>query len=207
MRKTACHLHSRDLFRLRLGALASVVTAGFLVASAPLAAQETLACNFTAPPDEVAERVSPGDSVSLTAQHGEVKVCYSRPSARGREIMGGLVPYGTPWRLGANEATVVHVTFPAEIGGVEVEPGSYSLFAVPGEEEWEIVVNSDTGHWGNRITEDVRADDVGSATVSPKRTDEHVETFTIDLREAESGVEMVLEWERTRLVVPIRPRG
>lgn len=198
---------SPDRFGPRLGALAAVAAAGCLLAPPTLAAQETLPCNFTAPADEVAERLSPGDSASLATDHGRLKVCYSRPSARGREIMGGLVPYGTPWRLGANEATVIHVTFPAEIGGVQVEPGTYSLFAVPGEEEWEIVVNSDTGHWGNQITEEVRSEDVGSATLSPKRTDQHVEQFTIDLREAESGVEMLLEWERTRVVVPIRPRG
>ncbi|MGH8223170.1 MAG: DUF2911 domain-containing protein, partial [Woeseiaceae bacterium] len=78
-------------------------------------------------------RASALDSAETRVAGAVVKVCYGRPEARGREIMGGLVPWGAPWRLGANEATTIHLPFAAEIAGVRVEPGSYSLYAIPSD--------------------------------------------------------------------------
>lgn len=127
-----------------------------------------------------------------------------RPRKLGRPIMGRLVPYGEPWRLGANEATVLHLPFDASVAGVPVEAGSYSLYAVPGEESWEIVVNEETRRWGIPIDEEVRSRDVGSGTVSAEALEETVETLTIDLRRvAPDRAEMRIEWERTGVTVPI----
>jgi len=72
------------------------------------------------------------DSAQVSIGGQVLKVCYGRPSVRGRQVAGGLVPYGEPWRLGANEPTTLHVPFTADIGGVRVEPGSYSLYVVAG---------------------------------------------------------------------------
>lgn len=121
--------------------------------------------------------------------------------------MGRLVPYGEPWRLGANEATVVHLPFDASVAGVPVEAGSYSLYTVPGEESWEIVVNEEPRRWGIPIDEEVRSRDVGSGTVSAETLEETVETLTIDLRRvAPDRAAMRIEWERTGVTVPIRRR-
>ena len=165
------------------------------------------ACLYGASGDELTSRPSPPDSSVVRLGEGAVKVCYSAPSARGRQVFGGLVPYGRPWRLGANEATTIHVTVPAEIGTVRVEPGTYSLYAIPGESEWTIVVNRAADRWGIPIDEGVRAQDVGSFTVAPETTD-HVERFSIDLEPAEDGAaQMVIAWETTRVTFPVRAAG
>lgn len=166
------------------------------------------ACSWRASGDELASRPSPPDSSAVRLGEGVAKVCYSAPSARDRQIFGGLVPYGQPWRLGANEATTIHVTVPAEIGTVRVEPGSYSLYAIPGESEWTIVVNrAASPRWGIPIDEGVRAQDVGSFAVAPEATD-HVERFSIRLQPAQDGAaQMVVAWETTRVTFPVRPAG
>jgi len=89
-------------------------------------------CWIRGPADKLAERPSPLDSIAVQVGSGTVKLCYSRPSARGRKVMGGLVPFDQPWRLGANEATSIRVPFAAEIAGVRVDPGTYTLYAIPG---------------------------------------------------------------------------
>ena len=89
------------------------------------------ACWFRAKPGELAQRKSAHDSVSVALDGGTVKVCYGRPHVNGREIMGKLVPYGEPWRMGADEATAIYVPFRASIAGVKVEPGWYSIYVIP----------------------------------------------------------------------------
>jgi hypothetical protein len=122
--------------------------------------------------------------------------------------MGGLVPYDTPWRMGANEATALHLTFPATVAGVSVEPGSYSLYAVPGEDEWVIAVNSAAERWGVPITGEVREADVGRGTVTPGSTDEMVEQLTYRFEAVgEDEAHLVLEWEDTQLRIPVVKAG
>lgn len=120
-------------------------------------------------------------------------------------MVGGQDPFGQPWRLGANEATALHLPFAAEIGGVRVEPGSYSLYAIPGESEWQIVVNRNVERWGIPINDVVRGGDVGSATVPVQRLEEHVETLTMSFATpSRNSTELIVEWERTRVRIPIR---
>lgn len=156
-------------------------------------------------PEQIAQRQSPLDSLEVQIGGQTVKVCYGRPSARGRQIMGGLVPFDSPWRLGANEATTVHVPFAAEIAGVRVEPGWYSLYAVPGTSAWAIVVNRTVNRWGIPINADVEAQDVGRGSASAEPIAEHVEQFTLRLRPPSgNATELVVEWEKTRVRIPIR---
>src|SRR2546430_13590132 len=91
-----------------------------------------------------------------------MKLCYSRPSARGRKVMGGLVPFGQPWRLGANEATSIRVPVAAEIAGVRVAPGTYTLYVIPGASKWQGAVQPGVQRWGNSPNDEVRAPDVGT---------------------------------------------
>jgi len=162
-------------------------------------------CWTTSTPEQLAERPSPLDSAVVALGDGQVRVCYGRPSARGRQVMGALVRYDEPWRFGANEATSIHVPFPAEIGGVAVEPGSYSLYAIPGSESWTVVLNGVVERWGIPIDEAVRAQDVGSFTVTPETLDAPVETFTLSFQDAGAHeASLVAEWESTRLRIPVR---
>ena len=139
-----------------------------------------------------------------------VKVCYGRPSARGRKIMGGLVPFGEPWRLGANEATTIHVPFAAELAGVRVGAGTYTLYTIPGESRWQIAVNRGVQRWGVPIDEPVRAQDVGAGTLAVEKLDKDVETLTLKfapVTERGSATELVVEWEKTRVRIPVRRVG
>lgn len=170
-------------------------------------AQAGTECWVRGDPAELPDRPSPFDSTEVALDAGTFKVCYSRPQMRGRTIFGDLVPFGEPWRLGANEATAIYVPAPAAIGEVDVESGWYTLYAIPGEQEWEIVVNSATERWGIGIDNEVRASDVGSTVVSVEPTDAPVEMLTMTLEQT-SPAEATLftEWEETRVSVPIRVR-
>lgn len=156
-----------------------------------------------------AGRASPYDSTAFTLGGTRAVVCYGRPSMRGRTIFGGLVPYGELWRTGANEPTIVHLPFAASIAGIDVEPGSYSIYTEPGQEEWTIIVNASTSQWGieNQYNDAVRAQEVGRATVRPEQTGSPVEMFTIRAEpRGQNAADILLEWETTRVRVPIERR-
>jgi len=187
-------------------ALAVVLGAARRAPEAPRA-QASDACWFQAGEGDVASRASKHDSAQVAMDGGTVKVCYGRPAMRGRTVMGKLVPYGAPWRLGADEATAIHVPFAARIAGVSVEPGWYSIYVVPQEKQWQIVVNSEAQRWGIPIDAKVRAKDVGTGTVAAEHTDKPVEDFTISLKPTSPTMStMTIEWENTRLNVPVEKR-
>ena len=155
--------------------------------------------------DKLAERPSSLDSIAVQIGGGTLKLCYSRPSARGRKVMGGLVPFDQPWRLGANEATTIHIPFAAEIAGVRVEPGTYTVYAIPGASKWQIVVNRGVQRWGVPIDKDVRAKDVGAGTVTTESLGSPVEMLTLKFAPvAGNATELIVEWEKTRVRIPIR---
>jgi hypothetical protein len=120
-------------------------------------------------------------------------------------VEGGLIPFGEPWRVGANEATAIHLPFPARVGGIDLEPGSYSLYAVAGEFEWEFFLNSEAERWGIPFDDEVTAQNVGSFTGLPRTLTEPVEQFTIDwhTRGGDNG-HLVLEWGTTRIEIEVR---
>ena len=154
----------------------------------------------------VANRPSPYDSTTVSLNGSELKVCYGRPSMRGREIFGGLVPYDTVWRTGANEPTIMHVPVAASIAGIQVDPGSYSLYTVPGEDEWTVIVNRSTTQWGieSQYTDEIRAQEVGRAQLQPETTATPQEMFTITGRSTGAGsADLLLEWEGTRVTIPV----
>jgi hypothetical protein len=144
-------------------------------------------------------RVELGDGVAL--------LCYGRPSARGRTVIGGQDPFGVPWRLGANEPTTIHLPFPALIGRVAVGPGAYSLYAIPEATSWTIVINGNVNRWGIPISADVRSADLGSVTVPATRVETHVETleFAFERRASTEG-DLVYRWEHTTFRIPIARR-
>lgn len=152
-------------------------------------------------------RSSPYDSATLAVGEGHARICYNRPSLRGRTMIGGdAVPYGQLWRTGANEPTTLHVDVPARIAGIAVEPGSYSLYTIPREgDTWTLIVNASTSQWGHEgsYTEEVRAQEVGRAAVGAATLDTAVEQLTI--RPMEDGAGVLLEWQSSRVHIPISP--
>lgn len=165
------------------------------------------ACWIRGNPAEVRTRPSALDSTSAALDAGTVKVCYGRPSARGRRVMGQLVPYGVPWRLGANEATAIYVPFAARIAGTNVTPGWYSLYAIPDEKQWRVLINRDAQRWGVPIDDAVRAQEVGSGVVPVEHLDKPVETLTITLhRHSKKSATIDVEWENTLVRIPLEQR-
>ena len=180
-----------------------------LALALPLQAQDVSGCFLRgANASEAVQRPSALGATMVTLGGEEAKLCYGRPKVNGRVIMGELVPFGTPWRMGANEATALHLPFAAEIGGVKVEPGVYSLYAVPGENQWEIVLNRQYERWGIPINEGVMAGNVGSFTRPVATTSEPVEQLTFAwASHGENMGHLVLEWENTRVEIPVHKGG
>ena len=150
----------------------------------------------------LATRKSPLDSLSFKVGSSDVKVCYGRPSLRGRHMLGGDdVPYGKLWRTGANEPTMIHTSGPLVVAGIKVPAGSYSLYTVPTANEWEVIVNKSITQWGeeHNYTDAVKAQELGRGKVKPEALKTPVEQFTI---KSETGF-LVLEWETTRVKIPV----
>ena len=190
------------------GRWSSVVAlaAGIAVGAASPAGAQVTGCPYRAGSDPSA-RPSPLDSVMLKVAGSDVKVCYGRPSARGRTMIGGEnVPFGQVWRTGANETTKIMSAAALQVGGIEVPAGMHALYTVPGESEWQIIVNRSHEQWGAERTysDEVKAQELGRATVKVERVDNHIETFTIRSEPgADGSASLVLEWEHTRVRVPI----
>src|SRR5687767_13625148 len=103
----------------------------------------------TADHDTAKKPLSPPQEVKYSAGTNKtVTINYSAPSKRGRAVMGSLVPYGKVWRTGANAATTLTTTTDLMIGSLHVPAGKYTLFTIPGEREWTLIVNKQTGQWG-----------------------------------------------------------
>ena len=108
-------------------------------------------------------RKSPLDSLTFTVAGKPVKLCYGRPSSRGRTMLGGeAVPYGKLWRTGANEPTIFFTPVAVTVAGISVPPGTYSLYTVPGRGEWEIIVNRSTKQWGEESNYTAGGEGAGS---------------------------------------------
>ncbi len=146
---------------------------------------------------------SPADSVTGNVNGATIKIKYSSPSVKEREIWGKLVPYGKVWRAGANSATIFETDKEVKIEGKSLPAGKYSLYALVEENEWTIIFNSQTGQWGitraGETTEDP-AKDVLRVTVKTKKTtdmNEHL-LYVIDNKG------FSLRWEHLEVPVKIK---
>lgn len=176
----------------------------------PAPAEDPHACITMKTADlPLATRKSPLDSLSFKVGTASVKLCYGRPSARGRTMIGGeAVPFGKLWRTGANEPTMIHTTGALTIAGVAVPAGSYSIYTIPGEKEWQVIVNRSITQWGEEhgYTEAVKAQEVGHGMASSSALATPVETLAFRTEAGAGGVvNLLLEWEKTRVTIPIAP--
>ena len=154
-------------------------------------------------------RASPLESLSFPLPGGgKGKLCYGSPSLKGRKMIGGALAYGHLWRLGANEPTTLHVSRTVHVGDLVLAPGSYSLYAVPGQLEWEILINRSTRQWGleSEYTSAVQTREVGRIRVRSQPLDRPVEALTFRvLPSAVGALELVFEWQDVRWRLPITP--
>jgi hypothetical protein len=188
--------------------LASLLIAALLGGAhttVPMAALPDSSCPHRNVP--LASRKSPLDSMSFKIAGQTVKVCYGRPSSRGRVMLGGeAVPYGKIWRTGANEPTIFYAPVALKVAGIAVQPGVYSLYTVPAASEWEIIVNRSISQWGkeDEYTDAVKAQEVGRAKVKAESVSKPIETFTIRAEPAGAHASLVLEWEKARVRIPFQ---
>lgn len=144
--------------------------------------------------------LSPRDSVYLTFGHDSISVNYSRPSMRGRVIMGTLVPWDKVWRTGANLATHLRTNFDLMMDGVPLPKGVYTLWTLPSPTGWKIILNKQTGQWGTRYDE---RQDLARFDATVEHLSSPVDTFTIALTPTgPSSGRLILSWENTRVWTP-----
>jgi hypothetical protein len=139
---------------------------------------------------------SPHDTVSTK----NVTVTYGRPSMKGREIFGKLVPFGKVYRLGADEATTITFAKDGTFGGKPVKAGTYALFAIPNEKNWTIIINGNPKQWGAFDYDKNKDKDVLQTEVTTKTLGSPVEQLTIGL----SNQDLSISWEKTRVDVPLK---
>lgn len=149
---------------------------------------------------------SPEESYAFFADDFKLQVTYCRPFKKGREIFGGLVPYGKVWRTGANEATTFTTNQDLSIGGKLLPAGKYTLWTVPHADSWQVFFNKRMYNWGvnmDGVASRDPAEDAVEVTVPVEVLPEVVEQFTISVEDAEVPT-LVLAWDRTKVSVPLR---
>ena len=145
------------------------------------------------------EKMKGNDSLKLIA-----KLIYSRPHKKGRQLFGNskesLCMYGTPWRLGANEATELEFFENVNIAGKNIDKGRYVLYCIPYTDRWTIILNAQLNTWGLHIneTKDVFKTDVPVLEQSPS-----LEDFTMVFDNTETGAKLVMAWDNVRTELPI----
>ncbi|HLP78091.1 MAG TPA: DUF2911 domain-containing protein [Candidatus Paceibacterota bacterium] len=143
---------------------------------------------------------SPACTIKQRAGLTDIEVVYSRPSMKGREIFGKVVPFGAVWRTGANAATKITFSTSVKLNDVEVPAGSYALYTIPGEQEWTIILNKGVGQSGTQYDE--KADVVRFKAI-PAHIGTTIETLTIEFNHLrDDSAVLNLVWENT--VVPIK---
>ena len=146
---------------------------------------------------------SPRATAAGTVGTATVTVDYGRPSRRGRQIFGGLVPFDAVWRTGANAATTLVLGGPVELGGRPLEAGTYTLYSVPARDGWTLVVNGQTGQWG---TEYDAGRDVARIPMEVSRAQAPVDTFTISVEGGAGEGRLTFAWDTLQGALPIRAR-
>lgn len=137
--------------------------------------------------------LSPPAKANAVLNNKKINIDYSAPSKRGRAIMGELVPYGQVWRTGANSATTLTTEGDLMIGTVHVPAGTYTLFTIPGEKEWTLIINKQTGQWG---TDHDESKDLGRTKMAVKALSAPVETFKITLTPVDPNqATLTFTWE------------
>jgi hypothetical protein len=142
-------------------------------------------------------RLSPHETVTSVVDGAKITITYGRPSMRGRNIFGSLVPYGRVWMPGADQATIFQTSAPLQFGDFKLPAGSYSLYTLPSEKQWTLIINKMTGQFHTYYPEQ---DDLAKLPMTTERLPAPVEQLTISaLARPQGGGALQLEWETTRL--------
>jgi DUF2911 family protein len=148
------------------------------------------------------KRPSPPATAKCDLAGGKsITVDYSSPRAKGRKVFGGIVPYGEVWRLGANEATTFVTTTDLMVGSQHIPAGNYTIFTLPAQDKWILIISKKTGEWG--IPYPGAEADLARVDMKVSKTTAPVENFTIALDKGGKGCTLRIEWDDTRATVDI----
>ena len=156
--------------------------------------------------EAITPRPSPLAVVTMKYNDDYVKITYSQPHKRGREIFGGLVPYGKVWRTGANEATEITLTSDMLVKNDTLPAGTYSIFSIPNQDVWTIIFNKNLGQWGayNYLES---ADVLRVEVPASKIEDVTWEPFTMAFEQKNDKADLTLTWDQTQVAVPLTFAG
>jgi hypothetical protein len=129
------------------------------------------------------------------------RIVYSRPLKNNRLIFGGIVKYGELWRLGANESTELEVYKNIRIGGKTISKGKYTIYCIPYENKWTIIINKDIFSWGS-FTYNAKKD-VVRVDVPVQLTDDPAEALTMYFEDNATGANLVMMWDNVKTVLPV----
>jgi hypothetical protein len=144
----------------------------------------------------------PGTANFAFADGKTITIDYSRPSVKGRKIFGGLVPYGQVWRTGANAATTLKTDANLTIGSANVPAGTYTLYTIPEEKKWTLIINKQTGQWGTAHDE---KQDLARVEMKISKNSSPTEQFTIGFDQTGTTAAVLkLDWADTIAKVDIK---
>jgi hypothetical protein len=174
--------------------LVCLVISALVLPAVGLVAQTPPALQFPA--------ASPTCTIKQRVGLTDIEIVYSRPGVKGRQVFGGLVPYGEVWRTGANQPTKITFSTPVKFGGADVPAGTYGLFTIPGEKEWTVILSKVPGNWG-AYSYDAKNDLVRVQALALE-IEETIETFMIDVNQIRDESAMLwLVWDKTAVGVKI----
>jgi hypothetical protein len=146
-------------------------------------------------------QASPSAAIEQAVGLTNVKIEYSRPSAKGRSVYGELVPFGKLWRTGANGNTIITFSEDVVISGKTLAKGQYALYTLPKADSWDIIFYTDTNNWGLPEKWDDKKEAL-RATVKPEFLSRNVETFTIGVNNLDNDYGYLeIAWEKTMVAL------
>jgi hypothetical protein len=153
-------------------------------------------------PEDKSKRPSPPATAEVALKNKKITIDYSRPSLKGRTVGQELAPYGKVWRTGANEATALNTEIDLNIGGTKVPAGKYTLYTLPSEGTWKLIINKQTGQWGTKYDE---SQDLVRIDMKKSALPQSVEQFTISFdKKNDNTANLHLDWENTRVSVEVK---
>ncbi len=168
-----------------------VAAAAIAMLSATVSAQKTT-------PVHEGKGGSPHVRTEWTVDGAAISIEYGRPYLKGRPIEK-MAPYGRVWRAGADEATTLKTDKPLQFGTLSVPAGTYTLFTLPGEKDWQLIVSKKTGQWGTQYSE---GDDLGRVPMQVGKAKTAAEQLTYSIDDTASGGTLRIEWGTTSASVP-----
>jgi hypothetical protein len=148
---------------------------------------------------------SPLQTIKQDFGISSVEITYSRPSVKGRRMIGNICPYDSLWRVGANAATKITFNSPTELKGNKVAVGTYAFYAIPTPKDWTIVLNKGVNNWGTDGYK--QSDDVLRFTVRPIKNKKFVETLTFEFDYlTRESCNLIISWEKWQVIIPMKLR-